>query len=113
MTGEYVTWYMNGWSIFISRAAFNSLEIMLSRPTGLTLVQLKFSHGGYKGLLAFKQKNVKFGRYHESGLYKLGHRHSRHLERLLGDFSQQSAHLSLVIQANTAAQVQAYGTRNL
>ena len=63
---------MNGWSTFISRAAFNSLEIMLSRPTGLTLVQLKFSHGGYKALLAFKQKNVKFGRYHESGLYKLG-----------------------------------------
>lgn len=99
---------MNGWRTFISRAAFNSLEIMLSRPTGLTLVQLKFSHGGYKALLAFKQKNVKFG--HESGLYRLGH---RHLERLLGAFLQQSAHLSLVIQANTAAQVQAYGNRNL
>ena len=94
---------MNGWSTFIIRAAFNSLEIMLSRPTGLTLVQLKFSHGGYKALLAFKQKNVKFGRYHESGLYRLGH---RHLERL-------SAHLSLVIRVNTAAQVQAYGNRNL
>lgn len=101
---------MNGWSTFISRAAFSSLEIMLSRPTGLTLVQLKFSHGGYKALLAFKQKNVKFGRYHESGLYRLGH---RHLERLLGAFLQQSAHLSLVIQVNTAAQVQAYGNRNL
>ena len=48
---------------------------MLIRPAGLTLVETQYSFTfcpcprGQKCLLALKQKNIKFDRHYESGLF--------------------------------------------